>query len=154
MPRKLSSAAAEQPARAQIPKEKRSSAAYVCKQVVQLYSFGMLNRPDRAQMRCRCVFPTLFFPVWSDMQLSQLLSGNSGRCFSQRAGSLLGFRKGDNVADGIAAGNDHQQPVEPKGQTAMRGAPSSRARSRKPNFSFASSSPMPSTSRTLDCRLF
>jgi len=82
-----------------MPEEQLSSAADVCKQVVQLYSFCMLNSLIVHRCGAAELFLLLLFPVGSDMQLGQLLSGNSGGRIGERTGGLLGFRKGDDVTD-------------------------------------------------------
>jgi len=90
-------------------------------------------------------------PVGPQGKISELLPVHGRRGIGQRTGRLLGFGKGDDIADGIAAGQDHHQPVNAESDAAVGRRPNSRARSRKPNFSCASAGSMPSTAKTFSC---
>lgn len=52
-------------------------------------------------------------------QFVQLGLGGVGRGVGQHAGRLLGFGKGDDVADGVLAAQEHHQTVEAEGQAAV-----------------------------------
>ena len=61
----------------------------------------------------------LFLPVRPQTQLGELFSCHCGRGVGERAGCLLGLGEGDDIADGVAAQQDHHQAVQTKGHAAM-----------------------------------
>src|SRR5690606_17177431 len=59
----------------------------------------------------------------TDAQLGKLLRCHFSRSIAHQVGAALGFRKGDHVADALAAGDQHGYAVHSKRDAAMgRGA--------------------------------
>lgn len=67
-------------------------------------------------------YSNLYLFSQADIQLPQLGTVHRTWGVGKQTGGRLGFREGDDIADGFTTQHQHHQPIQAKGQAAVGGA--------------------------------